>query len=179
MKKMLEDLEEVVRIDRDKRAMYAAGEMQTSDALRRQFQVESAEFIRTHQATIRDLAARLEALQLRETQLVDAVSLLQKRLEECEQEWSEEARLNGMGSEREAALMAKLAVAERDAARYAARYAFLKRRVYVEDHDGGWSSDFKFYAIARHSDSTYKGAKPFQHETLDDAIDAAMQEAGR
>ena len=79
--KMLEDLEDVVRLDDAACPNYAAALM----------------FIRTHHATIRDLA---------------------KRLEECEQECLEQARLLGMGSEREAALMARLEAAERDAARH-------------------------------------------------------------
>lgn len=47
-----------------------------------------------------------------------AVSELLDRLEEAESDAIEQARLNGMGSEREAALMAKLEAAERDRATF-------------------------------------------------------------
>ena len=44
----------------------------------------------------------------------DEIERLRASLEEAEAECFEQARLNGMGSEREAALMAKLEMAERE-----------------------------------------------------------------
>ena len=60
------------------------------------------------------------------------------------------------------------------AERKAARYDYLSRRIYVEDHDGGWSSSYMFLPIPRRDDSTYNDAKPYNFVTLDDAIDAAI-----
>lgn len=63
--------------------------------------------------------------------------------------------------------------------RKAKRYDWLASRTYVQDRDGGWSSAYHFYAVARHDGSTYKGAIPYRYETLDAAIDHAMHNSAR
>lgn len=95
-------------------------------------------FFIMHHATIRDMA---------------------KRLEECEQECLEQARLLGMGSELEAALMARLEAAEKVIAR-------------IKEMRDEWDCDAREYLI------TYGQHLPASVECMVEKIDTAMREGG-
>ena len=68
-----------------------------------------------------------------------AISKLLDRLEEAESDALEQARLNGMGSEREAALMAKLEAAEKERDALRARIEAMERQEPAGTlHDDGY-----------------------------------------
>ncbi len=58
----------------------------------------------------------------------------------------------------------------------AARYLYLKQRVELVDHDGGWSGSFRFYPIPAYDHTPYSRSrgKGLYCKDVDAAIDAAI-----
>ena len=82
------------------------------------------------------------------------VHALIDRLEAAESEALEEARLNGMGSEREAALMAKLEAAEKERDALRAKVAEMERQEPV----AWYSKQYGFVYMSRHSSQFEHGS---------------------
>ena len=92
---------------------------------------ETAPILRQFNAWRRDLDDKFEQPDAREiSEAIDAAVQMIDRLEAAESDALEQARLNGMGSEREAALMAKLEAAEKE--RDALRAAMERSRTGTE-----------------------------------------------